>query len=298
LELSFSSQSAAKRLSKCGHLLHRDCLRFFGLGSKVAVFWYTPVDVFTAFKPPSILEFNSPNRNVWLKDEYREKVLPRGSQLFSQIATILQHLKNKQEVFASASIKELGVEEMFNKEKADFENLLECIEKNEKSEDTAANELLNLNREYQDLILQTYVWDHRLRHLQYKLSCEQQEKNEKTREESTNNRESLEVSSQASLNGNKAQIETFDMNQSSLVSKSNLAAKESLTENSILEDTERWIGAPFTKLKSAYHNDISNLNLTRFFMVNNYTPVHLLLSPLNDEREQSRFSGGPDGSLL
>jgi 1-phosphatidylinositol-3-phosphate 5-kinase len=30
LELSFSSQSAARRLSKCGHLLHRDCLRFFG----------------------------------------------------------------------------------------------------------------------------------------------------------------------------------------------------------------------------------------------------------------------------
>lgn len=30
LELSFSSHSAASRLSRCGHLLHRDCLRFFG----------------------------------------------------------------------------------------------------------------------------------------------------------------------------------------------------------------------------------------------------------------------------
>ena len=30
LELSFSTHSAAKKLSTCGHLLHRDCLRFFG----------------------------------------------------------------------------------------------------------------------------------------------------------------------------------------------------------------------------------------------------------------------------
>jgi 1-phosphatidylinositol-3-phosphate 5-kinase len=30
LQLSFSSESAARRLSRCGHLLHRDCLRFFG----------------------------------------------------------------------------------------------------------------------------------------------------------------------------------------------------------------------------------------------------------------------------
>jgi 1-phosphatidylinositol-3-phosphate 5-kinase len=30
LELSFSSHSAARRLSICGHLVNRDCLRFFG----------------------------------------------------------------------------------------------------------------------------------------------------------------------------------------------------------------------------------------------------------------------------
>jgi 1-phosphatidylinositol-3-phosphate 5-kinase len=45
---------------------------YFRLGSKVAVFWYTPVEVFTAYKPPSILEFNNPNRRGWLKDEFRE----------------------------------------------------------------------------------------------------------------------------------------------------------------------------------------------------------------------------------
>lgn len=30
LELSFSSHSAARRLSVCGHLVNRDCLRYFG----------------------------------------------------------------------------------------------------------------------------------------------------------------------------------------------------------------------------------------------------------------------------
>lgn len=49
-------------------------------------------------------------------------VFPRGSQLFSKIATILQRLKSKQDYYISASAKELpGVEEMFHREKADFE---------------------------------------------------------------------------------------------------------------------------------------------------------------------------------
>lgn len=32
LELSFSSHSASRRISRCGHSLQRDCLRFFGYG--------------------------------------------------------------------------------------------------------------------------------------------------------------------------------------------------------------------------------------------------------------------------
>ncbi|KAF3336726.1 putative 1-phosphatidylinositol-3-phosphate 5-kinase FAB1D isoform X1 [Carex littledalei] len=296
LELSFSSQSAARRLSKCGHLLHRDCLRFFGLGSKVAMFWYTPVEVFSAFKPPSILEFNNPNRRGWLKDEYRKKVFPRGSQLFSKIATILQHLKSKQEYYISASAKELpGVEEMFHREKADFESLLESIEKSEKNEDTAANELLSLNLVYQDLVLQTYVWDRRLHHLlQYKPSNEEQEHTEKNGEEATNKLESLEVSSQAIPNAGKAQLETTDMTQDSLVPE----PRESLIENSTQGDTEKWVWTPFAELKSTYHSEISNFYRTRFNMLNKYTPVHLLLSPLNGERDPIRFSVGPDGSIL
>lgn len=173
------------------------------------------------------------------------------------------------------------------------QNLSESIEKSEKNEDTAANELLSLNWAYQDLVLQTYVWDRRLHHLlQYRSSYEEQESTEKIEEESSNETESLEVS-----NDDKAQLETIDTTQSSLVPESYLVAKEFI-ENSTQEDTEKWVWAPFAELKSTYHSDISNFNLTSFYMVNNYTPVHLLLSPLNEERDPIRFSVGPNGSIL
>ena len=101
LELSFSSHSAARRLSKCGHSLHRDCLRFFGyvhgiesfvlnivyhslffnlkiiylcllmlrLGSKVAMFRYSSIEIYGACKPPPVLEFQNPHGQEWLKHE-------------------------------------------------------------------------------------------------------------------------------------------------------------------------------------------------------------------------------------
>ncbi|VAH82427.1 unnamed protein product [Triticum turgidum subsp. durum] len=69
LELSFSTHSSAKKLSTCGHLLHRDCLRFFGLGSKVAVFRYSSIEIYSATKPPMTLQFHNPNRKDWLDVE-------------------------------------------------------------------------------------------------------------------------------------------------------------------------------------------------------------------------------------
>uniref|UniRef100_A0A453G223 PIPK domain-containing protein n=1 Tax=Aegilops tauschii subsp. strangulata TaxID=200361 RepID=A0A453G223_AEGTS len=71
LELSFSTHSSAKKLSTCGHLLHRDCLRFFGLGSKVAVFRYSSIEIYSATKPPMTLQFHNPNRKDWLDVEVK-----------------------------------------------------------------------------------------------------------------------------------------------------------------------------------------------------------------------------------
>ncbi|MQL72762.1 hypothetical protein Taro_005122 [Colocasia esculenta] len=74
LELSFSGHSAARRISRCGHMLQRDCLRFFGLGSSVAMFIYSSVDIYTACKPPPVLEFNGLSGDGCLKREARELV--------------------------------------------------------------------------------------------------------------------------------------------------------------------------------------------------------------------------------
>ena len=114
LELSFSCHSVA-RLSECGHMLHRDFLRFFGLahlasvfvwrimcflfferdylyeflkkcrlGSKVAVFVYSSVKIYAACKPPLVLDINNPKRQEWLR---REMEIVCSSCLFSASIT-------------------------------------------------------------------------------------------------------------------------------------------------------------------------------------------------------------------
>jgi 1-phosphatidylinositol-3-phosphate 5-kinase len=169
------------------------------------------------------------------------------------------------------------------------QNSLESTGNSEKNEDTAANELLSLNWAYQDLILQTYVWDRRLQHLsQYAPSDEDQVGTERVAEESTNNAELQGVSSQDNPDADRAQLE----------SESNIVAKEFSIENSIQEDTEKLLWAPFAELKSTYHGEISDFNLTRFSMVNKYTPIHLLVPPLKEERYPICFSVGPNGSIL
>ncbi|XP_008783363.1 1-phosphatidylinositol-3-phosphate 5-kinase FAB1A isoform X2 [Phoenix dactylifera] len=93
LELSFSSHSAASRLSKCGHSLHRDCLRFFGLGSKVAMFRYSSVEIYTACKPPPVLEFRNPHGQEWLKRELQNasllNAINHGEQLGMTVHEVL-----------------------------------------------------------------------------------------------------------------------------------------------------------------------------------------------------------------
>uniref|UniRef100_A0A453DLQ0 1-phosphatidylinositol-3-phosphate 5-kinase n=1 Tax=Aegilops tauschii subsp. strangulata TaxID=200361 RepID=A0A453DLQ0_AEGTS len=71
LELSFSSHSADRRLSVCGHSVNRDCLRFFGLGSKVAMFQYSSVEIYNACKPQQTLEFHNPSTHELFEQQGR-----------------------------------------------------------------------------------------------------------------------------------------------------------------------------------------------------------------------------------
>ncbi|KAK3122502.1 hypothetical protein QOZ80_8AG0614490 [Eleusine coracana subsp. coracana] len=173
LELSFSSHSAARRLSICGHLVNRDCLRFFGMGSKVAMFRYSSVEIYTTCKPQPSLQFFNPIRQDWFDGE-RRHVHARGMVLFSEVASLLQNLKNEHpDALTSAiscglsfPVKDFPeLEELLMKEKADFEgSLCKAIDKNGKPS-SSVHELLNINWSYQDLLLELYIWDRRLHQL-------------------------------------------------------------------------------------------------------------------------------------
>ncbi|CAL5010330.1 unnamed protein product [Urochloa decumbens] len=175
LELSFSSHSTARRLSVCGHCLNKDCLRFFGLGSKVAMFQYSSVEIYTACKPQPTLEFHNPNTNEW----YGQEVLARGVMLFSEVTGLLQELKDQfseAAIYCGASlpIKEFSqLEDMLIKEKSEFMcTLAQAVDR--RGEPSSVHDILNVNWLYQDLLLELFVWDRRLHQLLECISTERE----------------------------------------------------------------------------------------------------------------------------
>ncbi|TVU36332.1 hypothetical protein EJB05_18264 [Eragrostis curvula] len=174
LELSFSTHSSAKKLSTCGHLLHRDCLRFFGFGSKVAMFRYSSVEIYSACKPPLTLEFSNQNRKDWLDVEVND-VHKKWKLLFSEIENILRDMKSRyssQDMCEDTNISVyvkllLEVSSMLEQEKNEVEVSVKEFGQTVKPE-SFAHEILGLNWLYQQLFLGFYVWDVRLHHiLQY-----------------------------------------------------------------------------------------------------------------------------------
>eukprot|EP00268_Persea_americana_P061300 TRINITY_DN7729_c0_g2_i2.p1 TRINITY_DN7729_c0_g2~~TRINITY_DN7729_c0_g2_i2.p1 ORF type:complete len:1458 (+),score=277.34 TRINITY_DN7729_c0_g2_i2:442-4374(+) len=159
LDLSISNSTASSRLASCGHLLHRDCLQFYGLGSMVAMVGFSTVDIYTACMPSPILEFNNPNGREWLQNEAK-KVLWKGNLLFEEVTSSLQKIVSTFSYsLANQLANELNeTEKMLRQEKSDFEK---AISKNGNWGQTA-HHILNLNRLNHELLLELYVWDRRL----------------------------------------------------------------------------------------------------------------------------------------
>lgn len=170
LELSFSN-NAASRVASCGHSLHRDCLRFYGLGSLVACFHYSSINILSVHLPPAKLEFNNPNQQDWLRKEATE-VTQNGEEFFLEVFDLIHQVEEK---ISSAgpypttifpeSTKIAEVEGMLQKERAEFEESLQmAITKDWKPGQPAAD-ILELNRLRRKLIFQSYIWDKRLCYL-------------------------------------------------------------------------------------------------------------------------------------
>ncbi|XP_059286492.1 1-phosphatidylinositol-3-phosphate 5-kinase FAB1B [Lycium ferocissimum] len=168
LELSFSNHAAASRVASCGHLLHRDCLRFYGFGKMVACFRYAPVDVYSVFLPPPKLEFTYDNQE-WIQKE-GDEVCSRANALFAEVSKALHA---KFDTFsADSSLKATKIseqiaemEEILEKEKTEFEGLLHKALTREVKVGQPAVDILEINRLRRQLIFHAYLWDRRLIHL-------------------------------------------------------------------------------------------------------------------------------------
>lgn len=334
LELSFSSHSAARRLSICGHLVNRDCLRFFGLGSKVAIFQYSSVKIYTACKPQRTLEFHSSSTRELFEQEARN-VLDTGVNLFTEVETLLKHMKNQfpKVVLNCGTFLEFSqLEEMLIKEKAEFtDSLVKAVDQHGISR-FSVHENLDVNWLYQDLLLQLYVWDCRLHRLlvctytgkermsngMKKVTVELTDDRTTTVAEADDN-EPVQFS-ELGMNGHASMLvdETPQDRHYSVISDSldvqgqgneRITHSMSVKQHSFdiprfriseWDDMERWIWSPLYESRLVYRQELQAGSLENFELVNRYSPSHL--STLNKQSAEEvcsrRFVVGPGGNVL
>uniref|UniRef100_A0A1D1XRI7 1-phosphatidylinositol-3-phosphate 5-kinase n=1 Tax=Anthurium amnicola TaxID=1678845 RepID=A0A1D1XRI7_9ARAE len=168
LELSFSNHAAASRVASCGHSLHRDCLRFYGFGKMVACFRYASIDVHSVYLPPPRLDFNHAHQD-WIQKE-ADEVADKAEHLFSEVLNALRQIaERKQTCSVTSDVKLMeskdwivGFECDLQKEKAQFEESLQKVTKEEVKKGTPVIDILEINKLRRQLLFQAYVWDKRL----------------------------------------------------------------------------------------------------------------------------------------
>ncbi|XP_011075701.1 putative 1-phosphatidylinositol-3-phosphate 5-kinase FAB1C isoform X1 [Sesamum indicum] len=168
LELSFSNHATGNRVASCGHSLQRDCLRFYGFGSMVAFFRYSPINILSVHLPPSVLEFGGPGEQSWIRKEAYE-LLSKARALYAEISRVLEEVKSK----SSSSIDEfsdaselhnhvLELNSMLSGERSHYEDMLQLADKEIPEQDQAAVDILEINRLRHSLLIRSHVWEQRL----------------------------------------------------------------------------------------------------------------------------------------
>ncbi|XP_031114168.1 putative 1-phosphatidylinositol-3-phosphate 5-kinase FAB1C [Ipomoea triloba] len=172
LELSFSDHKTANRIATCGHSLQRDCLRYYGCGSMIACFRYSPIDILSVRLPPSVLEFNSQSEQAWIMKEVAE-LLRKAKSLYAEISSAVQKFEEK-----SASVVcdwnnmyglhncILELKDMLMKEKNYWNDLHQPTHEETSEEGQTIIDVLELNRLRHSLLTDLHVWDHRLYYME------------------------------------------------------------------------------------------------------------------------------------
>ncbi|XP_043694899.1 putative 1-phosphatidylinositol-3-phosphate 5-kinase FAB1C isoform X2 [Telopea speciosissima] len=165
LELSFSNNATANRVASCGHSLQKDCLRFYGFGSMVAFFRYSPIDILSVHLPPSVLEFNSHIQQRWVQKEAVE-VSKKKDYLYSEIFDVLQSIENKSTYvgheptdMAEFHNRVMELKELLSKEKNEYDSLLQPSSIWDQYPGQASVDILELNRLRRCLLIDSVVWD-------------------------------------------------------------------------------------------------------------------------------------------
>ncbi|KAL4560117.1 hypothetical protein LXL04_032266 [Taraxacum kok-saghyz] len=318
LELSFSNHAAASRVANCGHSLHRDCLRFYGIkekvldsyficrfGKMVACFRYARIDVHSVYLPPAKLVFKYENQE-WIQNELNE-VVSRAELLFSEILNALSQIaeknfgKNSANTSTPSRRQIADLEDMLQKEKAEFEESLQKILSQEGKKSQYAIDIFEINRLRRQLLFQSYVWDHRL---VYAASVHTINPNidKPVKSDDTDNKEtedsdhenpnpgvnrtlsqgqlsviaSLSDTLDAAWTGNNHESDVADDDHPP-VSKSPLPSPSFTTQNSeTTDDTTSWFSMPFLNFYRSFNkNFLPTSQKLDTNTLNEYKPVYI-----------------------
>ncbi|KAJ1268506.1 hypothetical protein BS78_07G140800 [Paspalum vaginatum] len=169
LELSFSNHATANRVASCGHSLQRDCLRFYGYGNMVAFFRYSPVDILSVSLPPSVLDFNCRRQQEWLR-RVAVEMFGKMESLHVEVSEFLQ--RTEENIIAEDEPVREGVQrqiiemkDLLKMERNEYEILLLPIIRESNHPMQASIDILELNRLRRGLLLDAYIWDRRLCHV-------------------------------------------------------------------------------------------------------------------------------------
>ncbi|KAG5532212.1 hypothetical protein RHGRI_026739 [Rhododendron griersonianum] len=165
LELSFSNHATANRVASCGHSLQKDCLRYYGFGSMVAFFRYSPIDILSVHLPPSVLEFNGHLHQEWIRKEAAE-LLSKTKALYKDLSAVLSSIEQALG-FEKPDASELGdrimeLKELLIEESSDYMALLQTSDEGTLPVDQTSVDILGLNCLRRSLVIGSHLWDHRL----------------------------------------------------------------------------------------------------------------------------------------
>ncbi|XP_022882037.1 putative 1-phosphatidylinositol-3-phosphate 5-kinase FAB1C isoform X3 [Olea europaea var. sylvestris] len=168
LELSFSNHATANRVASCGHSLQRDCLRFYGFGSIVAFFQYSPIDILSVYLPPSILKFNGHGEQTWVRKEASE-LLCKAEALYAEISVVLHQIEQKSTSLTNEFSKAielhchiLALKNMLATELNHYKDSLLLVDEEISDLGHVTGDILEVNRLRHSLLMALHFWDRRL----------------------------------------------------------------------------------------------------------------------------------------